>query len=986
MPKNNNKNFAEKQNLENEQVQDNFSQIPELSNKEKLQNSINKKYEEWRKIQNVLPEKNKEEIEQIIQGIDSEMQKLLADENETLTDSELQDFDLELNTIGQNIENQILENKNEILSNVEAEYSKNVEQFEKNLEKSKKKLKSNFINSLPTENLNTVIDKDRKVIDIIATEIDANLEGLGTEIHQIPSLIEKTKSETKINQIISNLEDLNKNKKTINLSPDEYVNSLYNWNENAEASSAIIADLNEYIIAIDFFFSDKSIEEKVGLNIPKDQNYKETNDLIKERQRQMMDRFSKDAKFVKKYKKAPVYDLSNLKLSWENEIMSQYIADTLNKDGIKFSVGDKKKEYSYDKDTILMLTNFEHRKKFKSHKNLLGSKDRSEELAYNQMQNDFYEKVLNHPELKDKIRLNIKAEQSGDKLKVSVDDSFIFTSINLQKVNYLNDPRLLKYKDQIDEIAGMKFEYDNNKKELQQKKIEFTKKYRDDLIAPEGLGNLLYGARRLFKSFGENPEKLLELQKNNTLTYELINHDKTKKGSKYKEGKAFLMSTKTFTNRAKINSNKGALINGTGDLTSNKISQTSTTENIEEDNNKLSDKTLVDKFWEIGEEYVPGLIDKIETAYNNYTDIKAKNDENLNASQVLEDIPDNQEIDEELFDNLEKRNGGKLSKEDQKLLATKKVDPFLLAKITTEKYYEEAELGAKFLTESLDKVLTNENSSILFYLKNVYKAEPYPQGESENKEKTQEKLQIPQLKNPKSIRFIAENIESMKTPSTIGILKVYLNTDLQVDSTPDEKKLYKLVYESIYNEEIANPGLNGAEIFLKYMISKETKNIMMFEEKDLEMMEFFNEKRPKLTNKYLQTWLQRYGNEDINKDLFKENIDLNDELVRKKAIRIISILEKCPSPETKLLKSNITKSINEKLGLSEDYKENMYELADIALEITLPENNNQQKIAIQAFTKGIYKDENPKESEISKQEFDKRIKVKEFELNAKILV
>jgi len=962
-----------------EQIEYNLNEESlELSNEERLFVIAEEKFNEWRSYYKYLPETESNEIEKIIEGLKVDI-KSLTEEGEIITDEELEIFSNELNSLEEIFEKKLIENKDEILQIAEQKFLKEKNKFEETIKYSKKIIKENLLSSISSTVLNTEISKDLRVFDILSKEIDNNLINLGVEVNMIPNLIENAKTEKDPRILINNLENIESSLTNFNLSPNEYLKSLYNWNTSAEISSSIVSNLNEYIMAVDFFFSKKGIEEMLGINVPNTESYKETKKLIAERERQMLDRFSENFKFVKKYRKLPVHEITKLRKDYENEIICQFVADTLNKDSKVIKI--QRKTHNYDKDSVLMLTMYEDRRSLSKYKELFEGKERSASTLYFEVQKDFYKEIFSHPELKDLVRINIRAEASGDKLQNSLDESFFLTAKNIKDLNYLDDPRLLNYKKQIDELAEI---YELKGSKLIEAKAEFRKKYREDLIAPEGLGNLLYASRRLFRTFGNDPNFLMEMKELGYLNIDLINNDGRRKGKKYKEGRAYMMSERSYENYKKINADRMAFINGTtfeSAKAPKMITYNSSSFGIEREDLKLAEDIKNDSLWE-------NMKDLIETLKKRSTNIVNKiinmgslfvgninaNEipENLNAYDILKSIPNYKEINEIFIENIEIINKGKLSIEAQRILAEKKIEETALAGLVLRRNYEDPRLGEKYLEEAFHPDHQNLNN----YLKNIYKAEKIPEDQRTANRETG--LQIPTIKNPKAILYISKNINDIKTDSTVGILNLYLESDLKTDSSQDEKNLYKETYEALYLENLTSMDPKSSEFFLKYMISKECNNVFKLTNDDLNNLEYLKEKNDEQLNKIITKWLKEYATVSVSSIISEANVDITKQEERIKAIKILNILEKVNSLEGKLLRANIQKAINKELGLDEEeYLLPMMEIAEIAISKNNKSDSSEKNKAILAFKEGIYKGINPFENEMSNDEFMKKLNEEE---------
>jgi hypothetical protein len=351
----------------------------------------------------------------------------------------------------------------------------------------------------------------------------------------------------------------------------------------------------------------------------------------------------------------------------------------------------------------------------------------------------------------------------------------------------------------------------------------------------------------------------------------------------------------------------------------------------------------------------------------------------FSPAEVIDLIPESAVVNDVFIENLEKINdGNKLSIEDQEKLSEKEIAKKTLEKLTLGKKYEEEHLAQKYLEEAFNPEIKAEN---IIYLKEYYKASALNEGNEESKMDSNSKLNIPRIENEDTIRFMAENYESIKTPTIRGILKLYLERPILPDSPEKEKELYKDVYLATYRENLSeNDSMVGIK-FNAFMQCRNMKNILGFTEADIDALEYAKEKNKLQLEKAVTTWLKFYGYEDINKELATTGMNLSDEDTRKKTITLLSVLENISSPEINLLKANITKTMNKQLGLNESFTQGIDELADMALGLKKSESNKQQKMAIDAFKIGIFKGENPKSSELSDSNFYKKLDEQELVVN-----
>jgi hypothetical protein len=965
------------QNIEKININENVDNISEYSNYEKIQEITQQKFEEWRNIGKYLNQEKQNEIEEIIFSI-SEL--LIELENESISDEKLEEFIISFANIENGLENSLIENKTEIVNENRNFYNSKIENFEKELENEKEEISNSLIQKLPKETLAIKIE-DQTVEEIVKKEISLALNNIASEVYRIPTLLDEIENNSDPKIIIKKMEELFKFKSILENDMSSFIESLYTWNEKAEVSSKTMSDLNEYIISLDFFFSKKSIEDKLGIEVPNTSNFNNTRKLIEDRQEVLLDRFSRDAKFIKKYKRLSIKEISLLKSDWENDIICQFIADTFEKDNIKF-----KREDKYEVDIIKMFTNYHSRKNYKSWEKLYGNRGRSADDAYLEHQRQFFQEIINHPELKF-IRIHIFAESSGDKNSAKIDRSFYSISQKLIEMNYLNDPRLIEYKDLIIEIAEIGELQKTSSKEAESRRIELLKKHGEDIRSPEGLANLLYGYRRMFLTFGDDTEKLMELSEKGILTYQMVNNTEKRKGDKYKEGRAFLMTQKTFENRQEINAGKSALIT---EEKSEKLSSFQQTETdlghnrieIQEDSKGL--KYLIDK----SKEAVKGIIKKTKNIFKKskegntkdlvYEILKLFYDdadvENLKLSQeeIIEKVPEDKELNQRFLINLEKK--GRFDKKTLDKISQKELLPEAINYLMERKYY----------SNSLIQRLTSEKD---FYPKNINNINyfkklnlPKTTNEIPNIETAIDGKDVPIIKNPKALLYLAENFTEINNPEMTLVLKVFLLESLKTSKSEIQNEIFIKAFESIYKELMNNPSDSGINIYLEYLMLTKKKNIQDFTENDLEMIELISEKNPIYAKKYLENWVEKYGDTETVKPF-----DFENEEEREKIIKIITTLEKINSPLFDYLRNSIVKKANLEMGFEENYSENSMELAKIALNKNGEENPNKQLKAIKAFKEGIYKYYNPFEEEYSQTEFQKKLDQAEQEAKSKTL-
>lgn len=956
----------------------------------RLENLMQEKFQEWRKVSSTLDQEKQQQIETLISEIEAEYISIKSSGISELKIMDFQEIENAIFLQTENMEILLQEKKTEILKEMRNKYDEKLPEFKKTIEVSKLKLKSEVINSLPKEVLNKKI-KSFKIEDLINAELDKSLTGLGFEVQSIPSLINETEKEKDLEKVLKNLDSLTKYVKNLDLAEDDYLKSIASWNENAEVSSAIYSDIKEYEIALKFLLSDEGIETKIGLNVPKNNEYKKTNDLIKETENKILRRFFGKTEYFSKYKSASMKDFVDLKRDYENDILAQYIADTLNKNNIKFE-----RNGLYDKEIVNYLLNPDESAKNELKREIKSDfeeKDpngnRSFKPKFFEAQSKIYEQIIGDPELSGLIRINMVSETSGEKQKVRVDNSFYETAFRIQSLGYLNDPRFLNFKNPIDELVEMRESFQKGES-MEEKRIAFSNKYSKELSSPEGLANLLYGARRLFEIAGNDIERFKELKEESLIDFELINNTHEFKGDKYKVGRGFLMTKWTYEERKKINADKMAYIDGITAINSRKELVTAKAKftKTDWDEKTMNFEELPDK----GKKWLDRLLNKneekesdedegfsIKDLFSSLIEDLKEIPDNLDLDEVINAVPESMAINDIFIENLETINNGSLNIESQNLIAKKKIEPQTLLKITLNKNYG-GRIAEKYLEEAFVPELKEEN---IRYLKEIYKSTETIEDENSRIDKSLSR-RIPKITNEKAILFISENMEDLKTEETIGIVKFYLEKPLLVDSSEKEKYLYKRAYFSTYRENLVEYDEKVGEKFNKFMISRNIKNILSFDKNDIDAMEFAKEKNPLQLEKALTIWLKEYGYEDINKDLESTGMNLSEEETRKKAINLLSIMSDMKSPETLLLKGNITKTINEQMGLSESFTESMEEMADIALGIKKADSVKQQRMAIDSFEKGIFKGENPKKNEMSQREFYEKLIEQKISLDKKL--
>ncbi len=971
-----------------------------VETKENLQMNVEslmmEKFDEWRKIADTLSPEKKGEIETLIMGIQGEYEKIKALGMENITESDLENFRTALMTQSENMEKLLLERKDEILLEVSEKYENNKENFKETLKETKEKLKDKLLKNLPEKILQKTVNKNLNVEKVISKELDKALINLGYEINSIPQKISETKNSSNIDLILENLNSLTKSTSVLTLNPDQYLSSLENWNEDAEISSAIISDLKEYEMALKFFFEEDSIYEKLGIPSPLGPEYSETQKLIAYRESKIFERFYGEIKFVKKYEKLPVREIMDLKNEYEDMIMAQFVADTLNKQGKNFKRNNK-----YSGELVAYLLNpleRDNNEKFKKEiksdiKDIKGEKtDRSFDSKYFEYQKNLYDQILEDPTLRKIVRINAVGEASGEKAQVSVRKLLKHASF-ISEMDYFNDVRFLNFKPLIEEMIEMETLSGEEKDERIK---SFINKHRDELIAPEGLINLIYASIRIQEIGGKDKSTLQTLIDSGMVSLQIINHNEGKNGKNYKKARSYLMSKTTFEQRKTIHAEKMAFVDGISAMDNTSLLYTAESESSETgaDKEELIEGTgeIINEGLEIGKKVydkakkIFGMGGGKEDKKENETEINwfeteisnAEDFSNLTPTELLNKIPKETIINDTFVQNLETLNRGqKLDTEDQKILSEKMINEETLQKITLEKDYEEEHLAAKYLEEAFNPDLKDQN---IRYFKNIYKASTLDEKNEKSKIDDTSDLNIPRISNEKAIKFISDNIDSVKTPTTVGILKLYLENPILPDSSEKEKELYKEAYTATYRENLTEPDEKVGEKFNKFMIAGNVKNIMAFDEKDIDAMEFAKEKNPLQLEKALTTWLKEFGFEDINKELAATGLNLNEETTRKKAITLLSIMSEMRTPETLLLKANITKTINKQMGLSESFTESINEMADLALGLKKAESIKQQKMAIDSFKIGIFKGENPKKPEMSDSEFYDKITKKGYEL------
>ncbi|MDX9971015.1 MAG: hypothetical protein RBS56_03880 [Candidatus Gracilibacteria bacterium] len=955
---------------------------------------MSEKFDEWRRISKSLSPEKQAEIENLIIGIEGEYEKINAFGLENISESDLENFKVALLSQSENMEKLLLEKKDEVLKKISDKYEKNKEQFLETLKSTKENLKKQILKNLPQKALQKIVNKKNLTVEaVIGAEIDKALSNLGYEVLVIPEKINQTSKFNNVDLILENLNSLNNASDLMTLTPNEYLNSLEAWDEKAEISSAIISDVKEYENALKFFFEEENIYEKLGIPANLGSEYTETQKLIKNRESKIFERFYGEIRFVKKYEKLPVLEIVNLKNEYEDMIMAQFVADTLNSQGKNF-----KREKKYSGELIQYLLNPLERNtgKLKSEiksdlKENAGVKDnRSFDDKYFGYQKELYEKILEDPLLRKIVRINAVGEASGDKATVSI-RKLIKPAGFIKEMDYFNDERYLKFKPLIEEMIEM----DNLAGSEKEEKIKtFINKNKEALIAPEGLINLIYASIRIQEIAGKDKETLKNLMASGMVNVQIINHNKGKYGDKYKKARSYLMTQSTFDERKNIHADKMAFVDGISALENANLLYTAESESSD---TGASEKDLLEGNNEVIDTMVSVGKNALNTAkkllgFKTSEEDKKSDEEidwfeneindtvelNLTPTELLSKIPENAVINDVFVKNLEKLNGNKkLEPQDQKTLSEKTIKEETLENLALVKKYEEEHLAAKYMEEAFNPDLKEEN---IRYFKEIYKASTLnEQGEKTKTDETSD-LNIPKISNEEAIKFLSENMESLKTPTTVGILKLYLENPILPDSSENEKELYKKAYEATYRENLVDPDEKVGEKFNKYMIARNVKNILAFNEKDIDALEFANEKNPTQLSKALTTWLKEFGYEDINKELETTGMNLSDEETRKKTITLLSIMGDMKTPEILLLKANITKTINEQMGLSESFTQSIEEIADLALGVKKADSKKQQKMAIDAFKIGIFRGENPKKPEMSDSEFDEKISEKESEL------
>lgn len=916
-------NIDTKENLEKDQLQPS----EKLSTQNRMEQFLQQTVENWKTY------KSTTDNPEILKTIDDSISSFEKELSLINTTGDLDSLDIEeINRIAENIDAVISDNSKAEIETLELEFNERKAEYDQKMKNSKENMKGQFLKALPEEILNKDIGDGLTVRDLVENQISMSLKEIGSELNQVSSRIQLAKQSNDPNVLTKELLHLRKQTEYLRQDPADYLNALVDWDDENPQSSKIVADLKEYIWSLNFLFSEESVEEKLGITIPK--GFKNTKKVKKKLETILRKRFREEMIFMKKYKSLNQETIKEVRADMEEEFLVAYLTDSLN------SKGD-----SYSTKEVAVLLDYGKGKKtdyYKKEYKVKGEKNYKAIREYNRDQKKLIKKIRKHPEIMGMMNLQLIAESKGER-RTRITTGIRKSANDIQKTEVWNDPRVVQFHEEIKLIA--------RSCETEEGRNAFFKKHGEKFRDPQGIANILYNYERLILSAGNDIDLFNEMLEEGEITFEFKTNDKTRRGDEYYKSKIQLTTRKTNEEKEQMRANELVLINLEGNITANYSPKTEVRDKEQTDFGAGRASEIINKI--INKFFPPKALKKVNVprlkASRNFSRLVQEGSSkdiadfivgyNGPIGPIKEDLQKLKPMVDDIVQNI--ANSSELGEQELNIIDTigvkqstisilsgKKIEAGLFTdKIKDRKYASNGDWGEKYLTEGEFDEESLNNNLVFQNLKN------------------------PDIElKPEIVGKITEDYEEIRTKVTDELLDKHLRERKDIQK---EDPIFAAAFENRFEANMKNQDKQSMKNWGNSLRARGL-NFLDIPDRDILALE-----KMKLGSSYLETYIENHSITSVNKGPFS-NIDFTNEETRGKAQRLLSIMELSKSAGVIVLEANLKAEIARSTGVETIIDAKSDRVAEIALGLGGGTNYKEQIIAIEAFTKGIFMGKNPK--------------------------
>ena len=952
----------ETENTENEIIEN--TEIPTQSSEDIFRNTVENKKSEWKILAEKLREEGKEEQAIKIDGPDGYILKLekLGESSLESSNLDFEGFSLNLDLMLENIEGILAESAKIDLEIIKQTQKEKGDKYIESLNEIKGNVAKQIIatTDIEEEYLSRSIN-GITIREILEREVVKHLNVGINELKEIPNKIEQLNSTSNVKELISGTNQLKNIVKLYDKEPVDFFKSTLDWNDDLKASSLAMAEIKEYIGNLNFLFSKESLEKKLGLSFYGQINYKETEKIIAEKQRGILEkRFQEDMIFFTKYGSLPISTAKEVTEELRHEIMAAYVTDTLNSE-----IENEKEKFTVDQ--VLLLTDYSvtegnsaQKKTFNryySGKNIDGNinSKRQQLKNYHNDQSELWEKIMGNAILKENLRARFMGEASGSSAN-SIDDSIVKFANEYQNLS-ITDPRGQHYSELISELGGT---LDWGKRQ------EFKKKHEKEITDPQGVKNYLYACQRLVQVSGNNVELFNRIQESGLGNYEIHLNSENQTSDKYRRSEVKFESKKSEQELDKYRSREIVLIDPNNEV------------RIRDKNyeNNPSGKNILSDSIDEGVKYIKTLASNIENTTNekifgiktNKESPEGKVDQYAifaqgNTVEISNLIAGGANIDPKIAKTYLSQNPNTSPSDIINALPK----DYSINSSNYEFFMELADTKSEKVVSAISERLVTNNDPLIVRLaetspdfaQNPKFADKYISSTQFNSKNPNNKLiftsaeQIPNNPNTQVLQYLSHSSDTPETQAIKNFRKQFLDKKIKPQNEKDREIYFRSIFEKQYLDKVPKTtdkkDIERYSEYLKEGNAEDSSNPIELNENDLENLYSTFKENPKLAQIYLDKYIQNFGVTTVGEGIFGENSSSPEK--RKKIQMLIEISSNSNLSSLNILEKNLLNLIGSPID-NKNVKE-LYEKANTM-------NASKESIIIlSALRYGILKNINP---------------------------